>query len=151
MSYLYKLATQNTKISKVNPDAIVKDTSGFMKAIIDSISEGDMITSAINFYGLAHYARRVYIGKNTYPNTIEDARDFADATEYYTETLKEASTMIHAMLMEKYGSLIPADIMQAVATYASEEKKLSEKKIVKHIESLIPSPRVKTNDKRGRK
>ncbi len=151
MSYLLKISKIRKAIGKQDADGLVFDTSNFMGKIMDAAHDDNLESVVLSFYGLASFAQTVYFAKNTRPDTVQEASDYADAHEYYMETLKEASTVVEAMLQEKYGNLVPADAVQRMATFASESPKLTAKKITKHINSMMPSPRKATRNKKGGK
>jgi hypothetical protein len=151
MSYLLKISKNRKAIGTQDADGLVFDTSNFMGKIMDAAHDDNLESAVISFYGLSSFAKTVHIAKNTRPNTVAEASEYADAHEYYIETLKEASTVVEAMLKEKYGNLVPADALQRIATFASEAPKLTSKKISKHMKSIIPSPRKETRNKKGGK
>ena len=151
MSYLYKIAEFSDTIKGYDADGLVNETSNLMGRVMDSAKQKSAEETVKWFYALAAFAQPVYLHKNTRPDTVAEATDYADAQEYYMETLKEGSTIVTAVLNERFGNLVPSNVVQQMATFASEEKKLTKKKIEKHIASMMPSPRKKTNDKRGGK
>lgn len=151
MSYLKKIAPYADNIEAYTADDLVCETSKLMGRIMDFAKTDSLEQAVTQFYILAAFAQPIYLLKNTAPNSIAEANDYADAHEYYMDTLKEASTVIMAMLSERFGNLIPSDAVQKIATFASEEKNLTKKKIEKHISSMLPVPRKKTTDKRGGK
>lgn len=153
MSFLLKIS-KNTDINnmvKHTPDQIVYETSKVSGEILNCARFNNLEDAVEQFYYMAAFAQNVYLCKNTMPSTIKEARDYADAHEYYVESLKETSTVVEAMIYEKYRELMPKGVVQDMATYASEETKLTKKKIKNHASSFFPVPRKKTNDKRGQK
>ncbi len=151
MSYLLKIVKNTKNTKKITADGLVNETSALMRRVLEAAAQDDLEEAVASFYLISAFAKTVLLAKNTNPRTIEDAREYADAHEYYLETLKEASSVVQAMLSVKYGNLVPAETVQRMATYASEAKNLTVKKITKHIASLFPTPRKQTTNKRGGK
>ena len=151
MSYLNKIAPYIDSIKVYKADDLVYKTSNLMGRVMDSAKTNNLEQAVPQFYMLAAFAQPVHLLKNAAPNTTAEARDYADAHEYYIETLKEASTVIMDMLNKRFGNLIPSDAVQKIATFASVEKKLTKKKIEKHMSSMLPVPRKKTRNKKGSK
>ena len=151
MSYLYKIRKNKIDDKHINADSVVAATSDYMTDILKAVSDDDMNAAVTTFYYLANYAQLVHTVKNSFPGNIEEARDYADAHEFYIETLKEGSTIVGAMLSDKFGNLLPEKALQQIATYASEVDNLTKKKIKKHAKSLMPSPRKETRNKTGGK
>jgi len=149
MSYLNKIAPYASSIKDYTADDLVCETSDLMGRVMNSAEKNNLERAVPQFYMLAAFAQPVYLLKNTAPESTTEARDYADAHEYYIETLKEASTVVMDMLNERFGNLVPSDAVQKIATFASEEKKLTKKKIEKHISSMLPVPRKKTRNKKG--
>ena len=149
MSFLLKTAKNKKNIKKRLPDELVEKTSEFVKLIVDHASDGDIETIVVKFCHMARFSQEVFFNKNTAPKSVEMARDYADAYDYYMESLKEVSTLVESMLVEKYKGLVPNGAVQKIVTYASEQKKFSDKKIIKYLSSMIPKPRRETRDMRG--
>lgn len=150
MSYLLKIAKNKNVGDYLSPNDVIKTTSKLFKRIMSHAREDNLLSATTGLYFLASFAQRVYFLKNTAPKTIKDARAYADANEYYMETLKEASTVVKAMLNNKFGNLVPADSVQNITTFASEDD-ISIEKIENHMKTIFPNPRKKTTDKRGKK
>jgi len=149
MSYLLKVIKNTKNIKEYTPDGLVEETSEFVNSVIYHAENDNIEGVLFIFYKMAHFSQAAFLHKNTSPKDIESARDYADAYEYFIESLKEVSAMVEAMLKEKFKGLLPNGIAQTIVTYASEEKKLTNKKIKKHITSLLPKPRKATRDRRG--
>lgn len=151
MSFLLKTAKNKKNIKKRLPDELVEKTSAFVKLIVDHASDDDIDieTTVVKFCHMARFSQEVFFNKNTAPKSVEMARDYADAYDYYMESLKEVSTLVESMLVEKYKGLLPNGAVQKIVTYASEQKKFSDKKIIKYLSSMIPKPRRETRDMRG--
>jgi hypothetical protein len=149
-SFLLTVARNRDKDALVlTPDMIVMKISSSMNKLIQVIND-DIMASAEEFYFFAQFAQDVYYHKNAVSETVKEASEYADASEYYTETLREMSTMITAAIDERFGNLVNEGIVQTIVTFASEHDGLTKKKIKKHLKTLLPQPRTKTT-KKGRK
>ena len=136
----YKIAIDGTKV-KNTPNEVVYKSTQYLNHILDEIGKDDAEEVAFLFYQFANFAKQVFATRNMLATTVEIARDAGDAYEYYIEVLKEASGAAQEYMNNKYGNLINENMMGQIATYASEEKKITRKKVRKHIAKMIPSPR----------
>jgi len=142
----YNLSVSGDKL-KISPDELVKQSSEMLSSIMGSIEAGGIEDAVFYFYWFANLGRQAFLVKSLYPQTVTQARDSADAYEFYMEALKEGSGIVQTAVSEKFGSLVNVEVMQKIATFASEEDSLTNKKIRKHIKRMIPAPRKSTRRK----
>ena len=148
MSYLYKISGNNKVDYKVSANDIIKESSMRMKNMLDVSAKEDFEESLFEFTKLAHFAQVVSLAKNTQPKTVSEASKYADAHEYYMETLKEVSTVMQSIVDAEYGPKAPAGILQEVVTYVSEIPIYKRSLVKKFIKSKIITPRKSTTNKR---
>jgi hypothetical protein len=119
-----------------------------VKKIFEGKREKNMKKMLVNFYMLATSAQFIYMNKNCV-YTLKQAEDMSMLLDYFTDTLKEMSTLLKHEIDVMYGSRMNDNVLQNIVTAATEHPIVSSKEAKRVADSYIPKKRKKTRRRNG--
>jgi hypothetical protein len=114
-----------------------------MTELFEGKRRGDMVEMLTAFYVIASCSQFIFMNKNRV-YSLHQAEQMSLLLDYFTDTMKEASTLLKHEVADKYGSRMGDNVLQEIADIATSTPIKTKKEAKKLVRKFVPGDRKKT-------